>query len=554
MGARNEEAARDRAAFLTALYESSEPGYFFSVATFPDKRCEFFEATEGGISDAADYIERVDDGRRHVFSSMYLLDAKPEHGRGTIADVRAIVGMWADVDVGKVGYARNLNEALKIIDAIPLRPSLVTCSGVGAHAYWLFKEPLSLETDHERADALDLLAHWKATVTAIASENGGKVDAGTFDAARVMRVSGTQNPKVSPPSQAYIILQGGPKYSPSDFDPILRDTAPITSSAAFKAATLDAIDIRVPEALPHVFALAIEQDDVLRLTWERARADLSDQSGSGYCMSLANQCVTLGLSDPQIAQIICAWRDAHGQTEKDRQWYERTLGKARAEKTVSSTAAAFVEAAAAGEVTDRDAILAGMSEIIGAPIEAIYRIGGPKHCLYRVKIKDKPERHIGTAADCLSQKAWTHALMDVGILAPAPPKEVWKTFCAQMIHVITDVDLDELSEASMATQWVTDYLTARKLEKGLSIATAWEQGRPYWDRSGQIVVFYSSLLASINKPGQRQIDGSEFTAAMRNIGAIRISADARRRNEARGTTHPAWRLPPGFGGLSPDDE
>lgn len=544
----NTEAARDRAAFLTALYGGAEPGYYFAVATFPDKRTHFFRTTEDGIAEAAHHVEIADDGQRHVFSSMYLLDAVPAAGRGTIADVRAIVALWADVDVGKDGYADDLNHALRIIDAVPIKPSLITSSGVGAHAYWIFDEPLSLETEHERADALDLLLHWKATITGIAAENGGKVDAGTFDAARVMRVAGTQNPKLSPPVPAYIIEDTGARYSPSDFEPYLRDASPLAASAAFAPAALSIDDIRVPESLPHVFALAVEQDDTIKRTWDRNRADLGDQSASGYCLSLANQCVQLGLSDAQIAQIICAWRVAHGATPKERGWYERTIGKARAEKTVTSSAAEFVQRANEGAVTDRDAILDGLSEIIGLPIESITRHGGERRPHYRVKLVGQPSIKIGDAAACRSQKAWSDALWDAQgtDLMRDVPKEVWKTFLAQMRHVIEDKLTDEINESSTARRWVDDYLEARKVDRTVSIRDALARSLPYVDRDGKICVFAHDLLRFINKPGAQRVEESDYAAAMLGIGATRVTADARVRKEGTGRTYPAWRLPEAF--------
>jgi hypothetical protein len=546
----------DAATFLTAMYGAAEPGYFFVVATFPDKKCHAFQATDKGISDALDYVRSVDDGQRHIFSSMYLLDAVPDHGRGTIADVRALTCLWADVDVGKAGYAADLNHALRIIDAIPIRPSLITSSGVGAHAYWIFSEPLSLESDHERADALDLLLHWKATVTGIAAEQGGKVDAGTFDAARVMRLSSTLNPKTNPPAPAYIISDTGERYSPSDFEPYLRDASPIASSAAFVPAALDDNDIRIPDSLPHVLALAIEQDDVIKRTWDRDRADLKDQSASGYCLSVANQCVTLGLSDAQIAQVLCAWRDLHGAVaKKDKGWYEKTIGKARSEKTVTSEAAEFVQASNEGSITDREAILAGLSEIVGLPIEAITRHGGEKQPHYRVKIEGHPSVKLGDAAACKSQQAWSNALWNVPTVQTMRdvPKEVWKTFLAQMRHVIEDKLTDEINESSTARRWVTDYLDARKVEKGVTVRDALARSLPYVDREGKINVFAHDLLRFINKPGGKAVEDGEYAAAMLGIGAVRVPLDARSRKGGTGRSYAAWKLPEAFDEFLDDD-
>lgn len=540
------DPSEDRLAFLRALYGAAPTGYWFVITTFPDGKSKAFPAAEPSIIEAAKYIDTVDDGANHVFTSMALYDHTPTRGRGTAADARLICALWCDVDV-KSGASPDLDTARKIIDSIPLKPSLLTCSGGGLHGFYLLAEPLGLETDGARADVVDLLNRWKHTVMAYAAECGAKVDKGTFDIARVMRVSGTSNAKSTPPLPAYIIESNDVRYAESDFDPILRDAPDTLPTEKPAPVPMDDVDIRPMVELPSGFAASIEADARLRQTWNRARTDLTDQSASGYSLSLATQCVSLGLTDEQIAQVICTWRQRHGASEKAPKWYGDTVALARKGGRFTAATAEFIGKVESGDMDEKQLVLDGLSEMLGFKIDAIRRYGGPKKATYRVVFDSRDECEIGDADDFVDQKRWSSRLYDQGHMMAMMKKPAWAAFTTAALKVIEDIDKDEMSERAMALRWVHEYIANRKLDDHLTAFEAYETHRPYTDRSGRIHIYVADLLRSINKQGQKPVnEASEYGPAMRLIGAERTQADLKYKGITDGSARSAWRLPKGF--------
>lgn len=337
----------DTSAFLRSLYGAASDDGYFVVSTFPSDDAKAagdtntvraFRANEDGFNQAIAHIGPSDDGRRSVFTSMGLFDHPPATGRGKAADIRYLSCLWADVDIGKDGYAKTFEDALAVIDSIGLPPSMVTCSGYGAHAYWIFDEPVPLVGDDAREAVEELLARWKATVCAVAAERGARVDAGTFDLARVMRVAGTINPKHSTAVRSFISrADSGVRHQVADFEPVLREATATTPRQRHRKtyATHDSADLILSadaEPPAEKFEAIIANCPKFSATWERKRPDLSgDQSASVFDQSTANLAVRAGWTDQEIVDTMIAWRRRHGEDLKlDRaDYFERTLREAR---------------------------------------------------------------------------------------------------------------------------------------------------------------------------------------------------------------------------------
>jgi Domain of unknown function (DUF927) len=131
----------------------------------------------------------------------------------------------ADVDPGNPNKYQTQAEALiaifKFCDAVGIpRPSIVVASGGGLHAYWLSDHSLTVEEWQPYADALKV----------IALDAGLLFDAGvTGDAARVLRVPGTQNWKLDNPRPVYVLSRWSPgtKYNFAEIFDNFEITAPI---------------------------------------------------------------------------------------------------------------------------------------------------------------------------------------------------------------------------------------------------------------------------------------------------------------------------------------
>lgn len=115
-------------------------------------------------------------------------------------EAAGIYGMWADLDIAGSThnelkrYPASEADALRVIEDMGQRPSLIVHSGGGLHVHWLLKEPWIFDTDEEREEARILCWRWKETLKRRAKDRGWDVDS-VSDLERVLRVPGTLNHK-----------------------------------------------------------------------------------------------------------------------------------------------------------------------------------------------------------------------------------------------------------------------------------------------------------------------------------------------------------------------
>ncbi len=110
---------------------------------------------------------------------------------GKKENLLAITAAFCDVDCGAAGHKgatsyKDKSEALAVIEAFPLRPSILVDSGGGFQCYWLYQEWVYLsETEIPRVEGFN---------RGLAIALGGDVAA--TDAARILRLPGTFNLKI----------------------------------------------------------------------------------------------------------------------------------------------------------------------------------------------------------------------------------------------------------------------------------------------------------------------------------------------------------------------
>lgn len=149
--------------------------------------------------------------------------------RGFTETVVSIPGLWLDVDVRDKAHAElNLpptkNDAAELVNEFPLAPTILVDSGHGLHGYWLFREPLTIDSKEERDEAQDLVRRFQRRLQGIAAKWGWKID-NTSDLARVLRLPGTMNRKKEPVRVRMIECHEERRYNPCDFEPYLVDDA-----------------------------------------------------------------------------------------------------------------------------------------------------------------------------------------------------------------------------------------------------------------------------------------------------------------------------------------
>lgn len=463
-----------RSDFLHELYDGAPRDHWFVVSAFPSKTTRAFPATFDGISEAVLHIDRIDDGYQNVFTSMGLLAAPPQTGRGKMEDVEYLTCLWMDGDV-KDGCFETKEDAIAAARAMPLQPSLLTSSGKGIHAFWIFKRALSLVNADERALVYELLKRWQTVVCRTAEERGGKVDKGTFDASRVMRVSGTWHAKVQPPTATYIIEQSEVRYTYEDFDAVLPALPTPPRSIAKGPGTTPSVividgDLQLdPDAQPPFakFEALMSNDMRFAKTWKRDRRDLADTSASAYCLALANGAVGAGWGDQEITDLLIAWRRKYGEDLKlnrSDNWYARTIEKARAESGIVSPIAP-VQAGGdeAGPVTDARgealAVLQRHPILAGVPIAGVRKLG---HIGGHIELilKDGSMVPLGTAGDAIKQsRVQGHIADATQILIRGGSPQEWRTI-AQAILTAAGPGEDIGTDEDIVTRsWLSNYLS-----------------------------------------------------------------------------------------------
>jgi Protein of unknown function (DUF3987) len=227
LGIRSKMAALGPQEFFRTLYGDDAPGYL-PIFTHSPNRTRWVAANSP--AEAAKIA--VENGReRDTYFGIGLHKAAlRERRRGAAAEVNALPGLWADLDVkGEAHEANNLpptgKDAMCITEAIPLKPTLIVLSGHGLQVWWLFKELWVFEGEDERKEAQELSRRFQATLKQRAKGYGWQMD-GTHDISRVFRQPGTLNRKLNPVEVRVMRYDEGTRYNPAEFEQYLIDVAP----------------------------------------------------------------------------------------------------------------------------------------------------------------------------------------------------------------------------------------------------------------------------------------------------------------------------------------
>lgn len=320
--------------WVRALFSTKRPDDFILVWTAtgqgPDpsnvKASYYFDS----VSTACEKVAELAKKDIHVYAGMGLgATAGSPTGRFGNADVVAIPGLWIDIDfAGDAHKKENLPEteaeAITLLRTSiePFKPTLVTRSGNGIHGYVLFKEVFEIESEEDRASIELLLRRFQGLIRKAAHRFGWAVDY-THDLARVMRVAGTRNIKLDPPTISSIVSYDA-EYRPDPFDlrEFLDELPPdaFAMSSAEKVGT-DEISKRISDSIlrwdPNADVPASRFSDMMeycpqaRKSWEMNRADWADQSPSSYDFSLAHWARSCGWDDQSIVNLIIAFRRKH---------------------------------------------------------------------------------------------------------------------------------------------------------------------------------------------------------------------------------------------------
>jgi len=219
--------------FLCALWEGVPEPHKFLTWTL-DRKCSYW------WDDPAEAAEAIA-GRPNEYVGVGLADQSKTSlklsERAKANEISGIAGFGLDIDYqdGAAHKGKTLppdeESAHKLLDAMPLRPTLVVHSGHGLQAWWLLKEHLIFSGDADRMRAAMVARDWNATLAAKAKGFGWEVDS-VHDLARVLRIPGTINTKGGVSVPARLLKHDGPRFEDLDCFTAVCVQAPAESSKA----------------------------------------------------------------------------------------------------------------------------------------------------------------------------------------------------------------------------------------------------------------------------------------------------------------------------------
>jgi putative DNA primase/helicase len=205
----------DARVFLEALFTGKPDEMYILLWTLPEKRSQWFRDVESAVQFAQSMHQH------DLYVGVGLSGEDRGSGRRCPAnEVDGIIGQWADLDLksdahSKAALPERIGDAMKILpDDLP--PTFVVTTGNGAHAWWLFKEPLMFQNEQERRDGVSLTNRWQTLLWGKAVSYGWRFDR-LADFARVLRVPGTHNCKnPADPKPVTICCHSVRRYNPRD--------------------------------------------------------------------------------------------------------------------------------------------------------------------------------------------------------------------------------------------------------------------------------------------------------------------------------------------------
>ena len=315
--------------FLNSIFGDAVTAHRrLAVFTGQDSRTLFCDNIEQAVQYAKEKA-----GSNDVYFGLGLIGGNPQ-GRGRKENVCAIGALWADIDLMSSAHKdealpETLGDIESLLKQVELEPSAIVNSGHGVHAYWFLKRPYMINNEQQRIEAEKMTKGWHGKICQLARESGWSMP-NLGDITRILRVPDTWNYKIPDRALKVELLKFKPelRYDIETIKTFVPDCSEGLGCAQIGNLILD------PDAQPPADKMveAITTSEKFRQTWLRERPDLSDQSQSGYDLSLAAIAAMLGWNDQEITNLIIAARRKHDEKPEKAlrgDYISRTLGRAR---------------------------------------------------------------------------------------------------------------------------------------------------------------------------------------------------------------------------------
>lgn len=208
--------------FLKNLFGGLKEG-FISVNWFEGKP-EFLKIrwfTTDQLQEMAEFAAEV--GKKHntYFSVNPRKHKLAGSKRGEAEDISSVIGLYCDLDIKGAAHAENdlpesEEELIAFIRTIPKDPTIIVSSGNGIHLYWLFREPFVIGDQYAYISGIS--KGWESLIKKNARKKYGWKFDSVADLPRMLRLPGTINMKLDPPTECSIKEMNDAWYEPADFE------------------------------------------------------------------------------------------------------------------------------------------------------------------------------------------------------------------------------------------------------------------------------------------------------------------------------------------------
>jgi len=549
---------------LHEFFAYKPENYYVLIWHLPDKKSEWFK----DIDKAETFVENINDGYDvymggGLASPDFVENLKnASKRRCPQAEISGLIGLWADIDVqaehrSKPNLPQSKDEAMQLINDIPLKPSVIIDSGYGFQCWWLFNEPYIFDTQQEKQNLKELLKDWNYTIKVIADKKNWAVDA-THDLSRVMRVPGTFNNKQEEPKEVKITEITNKRYSPSAFIDYLADNEEhdITITSAEDGINPEVGDLKLdPKAQP-----PFDKWNALQSVEPKAQAsfnhnrddDLNDASASGYDMALASYAALADWQDQEIVDLLIAHRRNNSCDLKLRQdYYKRTIKKAKSYVAKLKSEEALGEVVKTAEEVHenedldeekeeeiRSEIISHISNMFGIQIQRFikYTSDPPQ---YRIETS-KGNTILGGSSALLRPRTFRSKIIDAtNVVIPKFKSEKWENIVQALLNCCIEESLGEgATNSGIAHEWLCKYFKERAILDSPQEASM--NDYPF-EQDSKYYIFGGDFRKWLKINEMEKLSAKKMGTILRAYGSeptrIKIQEDGNR------TTRSVWEIP-----------
>lgn len=519
----------DAVEFLTRFYGEHLINYYISVNRIDPAgkglKARWFQ----DIVKAGEYAGSVTG--ENVYFSMGIFAKAHGASKGKAADVVGLGAFGCDIDIDggnhkKKNLAPSIDEAMWILDTAfdkDCRPSLVTQTGGGIQAFWIFHEPWIFADDFDAQEGRELYAKMVRYLQSVAMRKNYAVDP-TVSVAQILRVVGTYNQNHGTPFLVKPLIDTGQTYDPHAFDDYLMATSAGSvsrSRSSSKGKSSGKKKKEPSEAEEYGFVLdpnaQVPEEKYKELTsvtprfgWafeklldqQLLQRPPNDASLNVYDMILANYAAENYWTRQEIANLIVAFRRKHAEKPEDLQKASRyryikdTIDKAMSRQIdddkLSPDAEVFYKKCRALQQnppkTKKEAEKIGKEmytssrahckQLLGIDIVKILRYdSNPPD--YELVLGSDKRIMVGKSNVLLKQEALRQLLFDhCQVHFNSKKAGVWNKICQYFLWLIENVETPEETRPQDAMQvYLKEYLSSRR--PGTEVDEACQRKDPF---------------------------------------------------------------------------